>query len=632
MFALSEAGLFADYLSKDAQGLLRHLKCRTLVDLGELGSAEWLDEYSVPIWVAGALSLVGDDQGIASLADGSEKLHQAADSIIKEIESLDGSLKRAGVAPSEKIQSAYLTYWASCALSKYKCITSDIAKQESIDGALAKIAGWAELELSRLISNHHAGLASQFDVVECVSCACITTRLRSAHSPQLLEEVSKLAKYGARLALEEYFEAGSFKLSRPVFADRKQNAILCPTTEVLFMILSSFSKEEKLDLFGNGLLDQIAEAFHWCVKNKRDGSYPPDYDVALGGGAKANIFSTASTVGFFGMLDGLLDDIIDMHARSELRVPSSPPREPPGDYPSYPVENSSAFKTIKQSVQKRVVTPLKDPSRRYLAKFSMILHGPPGTAKTTFAQKLAHDLGWPLIVITQSDFLRSGTDKIDSEAEHVFSQCARLKNTVILFDELEELILSREEGSLGEGEAAQSVRGSSNDKTSRMLTTSMLPKIHDLRDRERSVFIFATNRLKKVDNAIMRLGRFDLIYPIDYPDSESLMRAARSFVDKRSEKLARTTAGRDEGMALELVKEALSKDVFAEMTPALKEPRVTFKDMLYVCENMIDRASGSEATAEGVLKSGQEDLAVISRQNDTARKSYVEALKGMVRL
>lgn len=57
-------------------------------------------------------------------------------------------------------------------------------------------------------------------------------------------------------------------------------------------------------------------------------------------------------------------------------------------------------------------------------------------------------------------------------------------------------------------------------KLSRLLTTSMLPRIHSLRDRSRVVFIFATNHVETIDNAASRLGCFDIIHCVMPPSKE----------------------------------------------------------------------------------------------------------------
>jgi SpoVK/Ycf46/Vps4 family AAA+-type ATPase len=96
---------------------------------------------------------------------------------------------------------------------------------------------------------------------------------------------------------------------------------------------------------------------------------------------------------------------------------------------------------------------------------------------------------------------------IDAQADRIFRYCGYLRDVVILFDELEELILDRET--------------SHSDRESRLLTTSMLPRIQELRERKSVVFIFATNRLKTLDLAATRLGRFDIIKYVGYPDHDT---------------------------------------------------------------------------------------------------------------
>lgn len=153
-----------------------------------------------------------------------------------------------------------------------------------------------------------------------------------------------------------------------------------------------------------------------------------------------------------------------------------------------------------------------------------MLHGPPGTSKTTIAKKLAQDLGWPLLTMDQSVFLRCGVDNIDAEAERVFMLLSNLKEVVVLFDEVEELVATRD-----------APTGSPNpDKLSRLLTTSMLPRIHHLRDRRRIVFVFATNHLLRLDRAIVRLGRFDIIRGVMLPtrkEQEQILDKLLTHVD-----------------------------------------------------------------------------------------------------
>jgi len=82
-----------------------------------------------------------------------------------------------------------------------------------------------------------------------------------------------------------------------------------------------------------------------------------------------------------------------------------------------------------------------------------------------------------------------------------------LQECIILFDEIEEFALNRETPGLS--------------MESRMLTTSMLTAINDLRREKKSIFFVATNRLRAFDSAITRPGRFDMQLFVGTPNLEA---------------------------------------------------------------------------------------------------------------
>jgi hypothetical protein len=192
----------------------------------------------------------------------------------------------------------------------------------------------------------------------------------------------------------------------------------------------------------------------------------------------------------------LAEEMLDRHAREVLGVQQFV------DKPKSPYPKTLEF--IKHDIIGRIG---KGGEAKDDASYSMILYGPPGSAKTSLAKQIAYDLQWPFLEIGSRSFLREGSDRIDAEADRVFRHCGFLRDVVILFDELEELILDRDT--------------KDTDKASRLLTTSMLPRIQELRDQRSAVFVFATNRLKSLDIAATRLGRFDIIKYVAYPDLEA---------------------------------------------------------------------------------------------------------------
>ena len=107
-----------------------------------------------------------------------------------------------------------------------------------------------------------------------------------------------------------------------------------------------------------------------------------------------------------------------------------------------------------------------------------MLFGPPGTAKTTTAESVAAALGFGFVVIDTAVFLEDGLANIASRMAYVFDRLERLRDCVILFDEIEEFCLDRTTPGLG--------------MESRILTTAMLTRLNDLRRAERSIFLVAT--------------------------------------------------------------------------------------------------------------------------------------------
>lgn len=165
--------------------------------------------------------------------------------------------------------------------------------------------------------------------------------------------------------------------------------------------------------------------------------------------------------------------------------------------------------------------------------YSVILFGPPGTAKTTICTSIAQFLGWHFLTIDTACFLADGLENIASRMSYVFQRLNALEKTIILFDEIEEFCLDRENPHL--------------TMESRMLTTAMLTQLNDLRRRQQSIFIVATNRLRSFDAAVIRPGRFDMLVFVGTPNAAArLQRLANKlqvkgvFTINQQEQILRT--------------------------------------------------------------------------------------------
>ncbi|MEL7661381.1 ATP-binding protein [Acetobacterium wieringae] len=140
-------------------------------------------------------------------------------------------------------------------------------------------------------------------------------------------------------------------------------------------------------------------------------------------------------------------------------------------------------------------------------KYSMLLYGPPGTGKSSIAEEIAKAKGWPLITITPSDFIASGIDQVENKTKNIFKVLEEQKEIVVLFDEIDRLILDRDSGYYFK-----------QSDLFQFMTPSMLVKLKNLRVKEKIIFIIATNYEERIDLAIKRSGRIDEKYLVLPPD------------------------------------------------------------------------------------------------------------------
>ena len=140
---------------------------------------------------------------------------------------------------------------------------------------------------------------------------------------------------------------------------------------------------------------------------------------------------------------------------------------------------------------------------------SLIVYGPPGTGKTTLAEAVCSSSRRTLVEITPSEILKLGSEQLETQADAVMTSLAMLSDCLILFDEFDRVLATRNSGAVG----ASSVFD--------FLTDNMLPKLSNLHrqaGRRRIAYILATNYIDRLDAAAIRDGRFDEKNFVSYPD------------------------------------------------------------------------------------------------------------------
>lgn len=163
------------------------------------------------------------------------------------------------------------------------------------------------------------------------------------------------------------------------------------------------------------------------------------------------------------------------------------------------------------------------------AAMSVILFGPPGTTKTTIVKSMAEGLKWPLVTLSPGTFVEEGLDSVERRTSELFLWLRDLAETVVLFDECDELFRARNQGArdIRPGGGGPSPGGDQARSITAFLTASMLPKLQDLRDRGQVFFVIATNYFDQIDSAVRRVGRIDSIVGVGWPDEAQRDRTIR---------------------------------------------------------------------------------------------------------
>lgn len=133
----------------------------------------------------------------------------------------------------------------------------------------------------------------------------------------------------------------------------------------------------------------------------------------------------------------------------------------------------------------------------------VLLHGAPGTGKTLAAKALAKEAGCGFIAVRGPELLTEWQGATERALRDLFSRARQAAPCILFFDEIDALAPRR-----GAGEGATLDR----------LVAQFLTEMDGVADPPGVVVLGATNRPDRIDPALLRPGRFDVLVEVPAPD------------------------------------------------------------------------------------------------------------------
>jgi len=447
-----------------------------------------------------------------------------------------------------------------------------------------RIADWAAKEFHRELIYVSAGNDSLMDPPSLAMAACLINRIRRhcAHTKELVKIARNLPspvelRFGIEQVFEKQSDSGIWHKYFPLFhfPGGKGAADYCFSFEFLEAILIEFGKDI---LRKPELLDGLERAVRWCDKYRLAFQHQQKlYRGWNSGGEVKNLaagkpesWATASVHMFLSQLEKQVNELLDELVLRRFECDRAAVIHSSERLNKRIIDVNLTFPDEKRTTLLSVIrseviahAPETDGDPLYKPEIpvprSALLFGPPGTSKTNLAKAVAEALGWPLIVITPSEFLGKGLEQVHAQVDEVFEDLMDLSYAVVFFDEMDALAQTRGgEDTQPAGNATDAGQrvgdepakvGGDLDVTRQLLTTSMLPKLANLWDQKRVIFLMATNHRQQLDPAITRPSRFDLLLCVASPTWKNKIapNALKNIfsiqnADKVSKELSRLTA------------------------------------------------------------------------------------------
>ena len=181
---------------------------------------------------------------------------------------------------------------------------------------------------------------------------------------------------------------------------------------------------------------------------------------------------------------------------------------------------------LKEELLESIIWPIK--YKKAFAHFDLkmpkgiILYGPPGTGKTMVAKVLANEAELSFIDIKGPELLSMWVGESEKGMRKVFERAKQASPCMIFFDEIDSLLARR-------SDEDNANKGKPHDNIVAQFLTELdgIDELHDV------IVVGATNRLDRIDEAVLRHGRFDKKIKVGLPDLAARLDILKIHTKKR---------------------------------------------------------------------------------------------------
>lgn len=440
--------------------------------------------------------------------------------------------------------NAFHTYWTLDVLSElqhwfpreYKKLSAN--KNLNLPLKREGMLSWARQRLGYEISLHSEPKSSVLDTDQLAWSLAIFLRFDQNFHSDLAKQ--DLIKQALKCLFSTQNDVGTWPHYKPLFHYRDAGNGYCYVFETFAVLLQCALRERAETEVIQALLKPYCEKLMhlWQYADSTKIPLPINEEVygwssghRINNPGEAGSWATASVFQYVQALRRL----VGIWCRDEaLRSLSMPQKKlTPKDAADEIASRGKTWRIGKRPVSQQLWTMFINPVRMHECTDklepdsqpiekdharSAILFGPPGTSKTTLVRSLADAIGWKYVELHASHFVAEGLTLVQRTADKIFKQLLELDHTVVLFDEIDELVRERD---------------IEKDAFGRFLTTSMLPKLAKLWEERKILYFVATNHINYFDSAIIRSHRFDALILVGPPSFEAKVGELQRLLSKK---------------------------------------------------------------------------------------------------